>query len=85
MRGEKGKHENVVIVKNLFEKETFDNDVSLLLEYQKDLRDECSKCGVVKKVVVYDVSIIESSLFHRFLIIIKIGLMIYKHILFLYV
>lgn len=57
MRGEKGKHENVVIVKNLFEKETFDNDVALLLEYQNDLREECSKCGVVKKVVVYDVSI----------------------------
>jgi len=53
----RGKHENVVIVKNLFEKETFDNDVSLLLEYQRDLREECSKCGVVKKVIVYDVSI----------------------------
>lgn len=56
--GERGKHENVVIVKNLFEKETFDTDVSLLLEYQKDLREECSKCGVVKKVTVYDVSMI---------------------------
>jgi len=56
MRGERGKHENVVIVKNLFEKELFDNDVSLLLEYQNDLREECSKCGVVKKVIVYDVS-----------------------------
>lgn len=54
MIGERGKHENVVIVKNLFEKETFDNDVSLLLEYQNDLREECSKCGVVKKVIVYD-------------------------------
>lgn len=57
MRGERGKHENVVIIKNLFEKETFDNDVSLLLEYQRDLREESSKCGVVKKVIVYDVSI----------------------------
>lgn len=56
--GERGKHENVVIVKNLFEKETFDNDISLLLEYQNDLREECSKCGVVKKVIVYDVSLI---------------------------
>lgn len=58
MIGERGKHENVVIVKNLFEKETFDKDVSLLLEYQNDLREECSKCGVVKKVIVYDVSTI---------------------------
>ncbi|XP_050431749.1 HIV Tat-specific factor 1 [Adelges cooleyi] len=54
MRGERGKNESIVIVKNLFEKETFDNDVALLLEYQKDLREECSKCGVVKKVIVYD-------------------------------
>lgn len=69
MIGERGKHENVVIVKNLFEKETFDNDISLLLEYQNDLREECSKCGVVKKVIVYDVSLIIFYLKHyRFLI-----------------
>lgn len=64
MIGERGKHENVVIVKNLFEKETFDNDVSLLLEYQRDLREECSKCGVVKKVIVYDVSMIKNGFYN---------------------
>jgi hypothetical protein len=30
--------------------------MSLLLEYQQDLREECSKCGDVKQVVIYDVS-----------------------------
>ncbi|KAG0443590.1 hypothetical protein HPB47_014740 [Ixodes persulcatus] len=29
-------------------------DPTLILEYQKDLREECAKFGEVKKVVVYD-------------------------------
>ena len=58
MRGTRSRHERVVIVKNLFDSSTFDKDVSLLLEYQQDLREECSKCGDVKQVVIYDVSII---------------------------
>jgi hypothetical protein len=36
--------------------------VSLLLEYQQDLREECSKCGDVKRVVIYDVSRVFSFL-----------------------
>lgn len=56
MRGDRAKHEKTVIIKNLFEPETFDREVHLLLEYQNDLREECSKCGTVRKVVVYDVS-----------------------------
>lgn len=54
LRGERSKHESVVIVKNLFESKVFDKDVSLILEYQQDLREECSKCGDVKKVIIYD-------------------------------
>ncbi|XP_069686436.1 17S U2 SnRNP complex component HTATSF1 [Periplaneta americana] len=54
LRGERSKHEKVVIVKNLFEPSVFDKDVSLLLEYQQDLREECSKCGDVRRVLVYD-------------------------------
>ncbi|XP_031628192.1 HIV Tat-specific factor 1 [Contarinia nasturtii] len=53
MRGERGKHERVVILKNLFEPEIFHNHVDLIIEYKNDLRDECSKCGTVKKVVIY--------------------------------
>lgn len=53
MRGEREKHERVVIIKNLFEPAIFDNHVDLIIDYQNNLREECSKCGTVKKVVVY--------------------------------
>jgi HIV Tat-specific factor 1 len=56
LRGERSKHERVVIVKNLFDPTVFDKEVSLLLEYQQDLREECSKCGDVRRVAIYDVS-----------------------------
>ncbi|XP_063984049.1 17S U2 SnRNP complex component HTATSF1 [Diachasmimorpha longicaudata] len=52
--GEPMKCERVVIIKNLFTPEDFDKDVALLLEYQQDIRSECSKCGDVRKVTVYD-------------------------------
>lgn len=54
LRGEKSKHEKVVIVKNLFDPSIFDKDVGLILEYQQDLRDECLKCGDVRRIVIYD-------------------------------
>ncbi|XP_053613346.1 17S U2 SnRNP complex component HTATSF1 [Plodia interpunctella] len=52
--GERSKHERVVIVKNLFHPTDFDKDVQLILDYQQDLREECSKSGEVRKVVIYD-------------------------------
>lgn len=54
VRGERAKHEKVVIVKNVFDPKVFDDEVGLILEYQQDLREECSKCGEVRKVVIYD-------------------------------
>jgi HIV Tat-specific factor 1 len=60
LRGERSKHEKVVIVKNLFDPVIFDKEVPLLLEYQQDLREECSKCGDVRRVVIYDVSWVSS-------------------------
>lgn len=56
MRGERSKHEKIVIIKNLFAPELFEKEVHLILDYQNDLREECSKCGTVKKVIIYDVS-----------------------------
>lgn len=56
MRGERSKHERTVIIKNLFTPELFDKEVHLILEYQNDLREECQKCGTVRKVIIYDVS-----------------------------
>lgn len=52
--GEKSKNDKVVIVKNLFHPTDFDKEVQLILDYQQDMREECSKCGEVKKVVVFD-------------------------------
>lgn len=54
MRGERAKHERIVIIKNLFTPELFDAEVHLIIDYQKDLREECSKCGTVRKVVIFD-------------------------------
>lgn len=54
LKGERAKHERIVIVKNLFEPTMFDKDVGLILEFQQDLREECSKCGEVRKVIIYD-------------------------------
>jgi hypothetical protein len=56
MRGERSKHEKVVTIKNLFEPELFDREVHLIIDYQNDLREECGKCGTVRKVTIYDVS-----------------------------
>lgn len=52
--GERSKHERIVIIKNLFDPSDFDKDVQLILDYQQDMREECSKCGEVRKVVIYD-------------------------------
>lgn len=54
LRGERPKNERVVVIKNLFDPAEFDENLSLILEYRQDIRDECAKCGSVKKVVLYD-------------------------------
>nr|XP_016934246.1 HIV Tat-specific factor 1 [Drosophila suzukii] len=54
MHGERSKNEKTVIIKNLFTPELFEKEVELILEYQNNLREECSKCGMVRKVVIYD-------------------------------
>ncbi|GFT72369.1 HIV Tat-specific factor 1 [Nephila pilipes] len=54
LRGMRSKNEKTVIIKNMFEPKEFDEDATLLLDYQNDIREECSKCGEVKKVVIYD-------------------------------
>lgn len=52
--GERSKHERIVILKNLFHTTDFDKEVQLILDYQQDLREEATKCGEVRKVVLYD-------------------------------
>lgn len=64
MRGERSKNEKTVILKNLFTPELFETEVELILEYQNNLREECSKCGIVRKVVIYDVSSNQATMVH---------------------
>jgi hypothetical protein len=46
---------SIVILKNLFEPSEFDDDPMGITEISDDVRAECSKCGPVSKVIVYDV------------------------------
>eukprot|EP00095_Tigriopus_kingsejongensis_P010978 snap_masked-scaffold270_size230592-processed-gene-1.17 protein:Tk10978 transcript:snap_masked-scaffold270_size230592-processed-gene-1.17-mRNA-1 annotation:"hiv tat-specific factor 1 homolog" len=54
LRGERSKKEKVIVVKNLFDPEEFDEDASRILEYSQKLREQCAKFGTVKKVTVHD-------------------------------
>lgn len=54
MRGERPAHERTVVIKNLFTRELFEREVQLIIDYKNDLREECKKCGTVRKVVLYD-------------------------------
>ena len=54
MRGERGKHEKVVIIKNMFDVADLDNDPGLILDYSNNIRAQCSKFGGVVKVLLHD-------------------------------
>ncbi|RZF46519.1 hypothetical protein LSTR_LSTR009301 [Laodelphax striatellus] len=54
LRGMRPRNESVVILKNLFTPEMFDKDVKLILEFQQDIREECQKCGAIRRITVHD-------------------------------
>merc|ERR1711972_445379 len=54
LKGQRSKHEKVVVLKNMFDPEEIANKPERLLEISEELREECGKCGSVKKVVVHD-------------------------------
>jgi len=54
MRGERGKHEKVVVIKNMFDVKAVDEDPGLILDYSNNIRKQCSKFGTVSKVILYD-------------------------------
>ena len=54
MRGERGKHEKVVVIKNMFDVKDVDADPGLILDYSNNIRTQCSKFGTVTKVILYD-------------------------------
>merc|ERR1719445_1768844 len=54
MRGERGKHEKVIVIKNMFDVKALDEDPGLILDYSNNIRSQCSKFGHVVKVMLYD-------------------------------
>lgn len=54
MKGERGKNEKVVIVKNLFDPLEFNKDPGLIQDYKNRIRGQCSKFGSITKLNFYD-------------------------------
>jgi HIV Tat-specific factor 1 len=50
------KNSRVVVLKHMFTLKELDDDPTLLLDIQDEVRDECSTLGEVTNVVLYDVS-----------------------------
>eukprot|EP00058_Branchiostoma_floridae_P027609 XP_002613100.1 hypothetical protein BRAFLDRAFT_125707 [Branchiostoma floridae] len=48
------KHERVMIIRNMFHPKDFEEDPLELNEISDDLRSECEKFGIVKKVLIFD-------------------------------
>ncbi|ESO11520.1 hypothetical protein HELRODRAFT_108808 [Helobdella robusta] len=48
------RYERIVVIKNVFTPKEFEDDPSQINEISADMREECSKFGEVRKVVVYD-------------------------------
>jgi len=53
-RSSRPNHERTVVVKNIFELRQFEENPSLLIDLEEEVKESCSKYGVVKKVVIYD-------------------------------
>jgi len=54
MRGERSKHDRVIVIKNLFDPKEFDQDAGLIIDYSNKIREKCSKFGSVGKVMLHD-------------------------------
>ncbi|XP_077165097.1 17S U2 SnRNP complex component HTATSF1 [Paroedura picta] len=48
------RHERVIIIRNMFHPNDFEEDPLVLNEIREDLRTECEKFGQVKKVIIFD-------------------------------
>merc|ERR1740131_709819 len=54
LKGERSKHEKVVVISNMFTVEELDKDPGLILDLSNRIRIQCSKFGSVSKVTLYD-------------------------------
>ncbi|XP_064405365.1 17S U2 SnRNP complex component HTATSF1-like [Halichondria panicea] len=50
----RNKCERIVIFKRLFDPKEFEEDPTLITDIRSDLREECEKFGIVKKIMVFD-------------------------------
>ncbi|KAJ2965406.1 hypothetical protein NQ176_g10634 [Zarea fungicola] len=48
------KRDKTVVLQHMFTQKELEEDPAALLEIKEDIRDECSKLGVVTSVVLYD-------------------------------
>jgi len=54
IKGERAKHEKVIVIKNMFDVEDLDADPGLILDYSNRIRSQGGKFGTVTKVCLYD-------------------------------
>lgn len=54
LKGERAKHEKVIVIKNMFTVEELDTDPGLILDFTNNIRTQCAKFGTVAKVSLYD-------------------------------
>ena len=54
MKGERAKHDKVIVIKNLFDPAEFRTDPGLIIDYTSRIRSQCSKFGTCTKVCIYD-------------------------------
>jgi len=54
IKGERAKHEKVIVIKNMFDVEDLDTDPGLILDYSNRIRTQGGKFGTVTKVCLYD-------------------------------
>jgi len=54
MKGERAKHDKVIVIKNLFDPAEFSRDPGLIIDYTSRIRSQCSKFGTCTKVCIYD-------------------------------
>ena len=57
MRGQRLKHENVVIISNVFDPQEFETEAEKIFTHKDSIRNQAETFGEVKKLELYDVSI----------------------------
>jgi len=54
MKGERAKHEKIIVIKNMFDVDELDADPGLILDYSSRIRAQSEKFGTVTKVSLFD-------------------------------